>query len=241
MTKNILASNWHGNALALTLQNMADESDTGEVTLMLRDHGHAQLTLDRSLPPLELVRATSPAAVSAGWDKDRLYSPDDGMPPNAEMKRLYEEDQLVRQSGGTATDATVHRTDAERRKATMLLLSAGALHTGEDFTCAAFLFQHGDTPDDYLLAHTLALIALGKGYGGALWIATATFDRYLQSIHQPQIYGTQFHTLPGTPATQEPFHRELISDAVRRQLGVPSLAAQEAHRKQQDEGREPGK
>jgi hypothetical protein len=27
--------------------------------------------------------------------------------------------------------------------------------------------------------------------------------------------------------TQEPFNRSLISDAVRRQLGVPSLAAQQ--------------
>ena len=138
---------------------------------------------------------------------------------------------------GTQTSSTPPTTKYRRTRdeAAMQLLNAGSLHTGEDFTLAAFLFQHGETPDDYLLAHTLAMVALGKGYGGALWIATATLDRYLQSMHQPQIYGTQFLTSPSKPATQEPFHRNLISDELRRQLGVPSLAAQEEQRKYHDQ------
>jgi hypothetical protein len=56
----------------------------------------------------------------------------------------------------------------------------------------------------------------------------------LQSIHQPQIYGTQFLTPTDMPATQEPYNRALISDALRRQLSVPSLAAQEKQRQQYD-------
>jgi hypothetical protein len=31
------------------------------------------------------------------------------------------------------------------------------------FTWAAFLFQHGSGPNDFLLAHTLAMIAMKKG------------------------------------------------------------------------------
>ncbi len=42
-------------------------------------------------------------------------------------------------------------------------------------------------PDDYLLAHTLAMIAVAKGDEGSLWIGTATLDRYLQSVGKPQI------------------------------------------------------
>ena len=80
-------------------------------------------------------------------------------------------------------------------------------------------------PDDYLMAHTLSMIAVAKGDSSALWIATATLDRYLQSTGKPQIYGTQFK--PGKEASQEPFNRKLISDSLRHEMGVPSLAAQQ--------------
>jgi len=94
------------------------------------------------------------------------------------------------------------------------------------------VFQHGSTPDDFLMAHTLALVALRKGYGDAAWIATATLDRYLRTVQKPQIYGTQFRQPPGQDWTQEPYDRGLISDAVRRELGVPVQSAQEAQLQQ---------
>jgi len=37
---------------------------------------------------------------------------------------------------------------------------------------------------------------------------------------------------PNEPTTQEPYNRGLISDALRRDLGVPSQAAQEEQRRQ---------
>ena len=61
-----------------------------------------------------------------------------------------------------------------------------------------------------------------------------TLDRYLNSIHQPQVYGTQFWTKAGEPTTQNPYNREVISDNLRRYLGVPSLAVQEEQRKRYD-------
>ena len=89
------------------------------------------------------------------------------------------------------------------------------------------MFQHGSTSDDYLLAHTLAMIAVAKGDASALWIGSASLDRYLQSIGKPQIYGTQFKRDSDANATQQPYDRDLIQNALRRQLGVPSLAAQQ--------------
>ncbi len=71
------------------------------------------------------------------------------------------------------------------------------------------------------------MIAVARGNAGAPWIATATLDRYLKAIKQPQIYGTQFNKSKDTPWTQEPYDRTLISDELRRQLGVPSEAAQQ--------------
>lgn len=151
------------------------------------------------------------------------------------MQRISEADQKDRQASIGKIDWTVvSKSDAARREATAKLLSDGKLHTGEDFERAAFVFQHGDTPDDYLLAHTLAIVAVSRGQSGAIWIASATMDRYLNSIHQPQIYGTQFWTKPNEPTTQEPYNRGLISDALRRFLVVPSLATQEEQRKQYD-------
>jgi len=50
----------------------------------------------------------------------------------------------------------------------------------------------------------------------------------LQSIHQPQIYGTQSHRNNGNePFTKEPYTRGLIPDALRKELGVPSQAEQQ--------------
>ncbi len=195
----------------------------------------------QSLPPFDLIRAHGTPSIATDWDQAKTYSPDDGAISNPEMKRIFEEDQRVRPAGFKIDWASVNKSDAVRRAATRKLLREDALHTGEDFTWAAFVFQHGSAPSDFLLAHTLAIIALKKGYGRASWIAAATLDRYLQSVHQPQIYGTQFLTPEGRPATQEPYDRSLASDTVRRRLGVPIQSEQDEQRKQYDRQRVSGK
>jgi hypothetical protein len=82
------------------------------------------------------------------------------------------------------------------------------------------------------------MVALNKSRSSALWIASATLDRYLQASNRPQVLGTQFFIPPDDrPTTQEPYDRGLISDALRRALGVPPLAAQDEQRKQYDAGR----
>jgi hypothetical protein len=146
------------------------------------------------------------------------------------MKRIFDEDQAARQNAlsfSKAQGMALYKEDAARRIAVRKLLDAGNLHTGEDFEEAAFIFQHGDSADDYLLAHTLATLAVAKGRASAVWIMTATLDRYLQKIGQPQIYGTQFVPHPDGQWTQEPYNRNLISEDLLQQLGVPSRADQE--------------
>jgi hypothetical protein len=170
--------------------------------------------------------------VATDWDPQRSYPvKEETFASNAEMRTIFEEDQKVRQTGmsGGISDAqwiVIGKEDAARREHTRTLLAHDQLHTGEDFRSAAFVFQHGDKPDDYLLAHTLAIIAVAKGDNGALWIASATLDRYLQSIHRPQIYGTQYVGKQGK-MTQGSFTSEFISDSLRAELGVPALANQQ--------------
>ena len=140
---------------------------------------------------------------------------------NGEMARLYNEDQSDREPDEIEWDKVTAR-DEQRRAATRDLLAGGALHTAEDYERAAFIFQHGSKADDYLLAHTLAMVAVAKGDKSSLWIASATLDRYLMMIGKAQIYGTQFRGSMG----QEPYDRNLVSDALRAELGVPNLARQ---------------
>lgn len=148
---------------------------------------------------------------------------------SSEMAQIFAADQADRKSAPNIDWAVVRPRDAARRTATRRLLEEGALNTAQDFKSAAFVFQHGREAGDYLLAHSLAMVAVAKGDESALWIASATLDRYLWTIKQPQIYGTQF-TRPrveGSAWTQEPYDRALVSDALRKALQVRTQAEQQ--------------
>lgn len=155
-----------------------------------------------------------------------------GYPSNAEMKAIFDADQADRAPGGAGIDWTVVTPrDEARRARTLALVAAGTLASGDDYWHAAFVLQHGSEPNDFLLAHSFAIIAAARGRADATWIAAATLDRYLQKTGRPQIYGTQFNTSTGTRATtQDPYDRALISDALRQALGVPPQAQLERRR-----------
>lgn len=150
---------------------------------------------------------------------------------NAEMAAMFSADQEQR-----ATDTEDHeaasRADLARRQRTRELLEAGQLTTGLDFVRAAFVFQHGMEPRDYLLAHALAMRGLGLGQKDGEWIAAATLDRYLQSIGQPQIYGTQYRFPDAGGVSMDPYDRSLLVDSLRRAVGAGDLAAQDRKREE---------
>lgn len=208
--------------------NDAKDEDAYVMTI----HGdRAELSFDDLPPsavmaPLLLERSAASATVSTDWEPNRLYVSGDSDVSNAEMKAIFDEDQRVRMSDKIDWNI-VGKSDAERRQQTRKLLADGALHTGQDYEEAAFVFQHGDSAADYLLAHTLAMVAVSKGDATAIWIAAATLDRYLENIGQKQIFGTQYSSDMKGHWTQEPYDRDLISDALRRQLGVPPQALQQ--------------
>ena len=138
--------------------------------------------------------------------------------------------------------------DEERREQARLLLAKPGL-SAADYYYAAFLFQHGQKSDDYLLAHILATNAIALGYERAKWISAATLDRYLQQIGQKQVFGTQyvgenyayylqhqhdsdvlekFKTI-SAQQTLEPYNPNIVSDAIRAEFCVPSLVMQQQH------------
>jgi hypothetical protein len=239
-TDKIVRSRVEDGILRLTIQNASDAKDKDVYAVKLVED-HAELLYD-DLPagivmePLRLERAAAGTQVATDWEPNRLYVVGDSDVPNGAMKALFDEDQRVRATA--KIDWTlVSKSDADRREQTRTLLAEGALHTGKDFEEAAFVFQHGSSAQDYLLAHTLAMVAVSKGDVEAIWIAAATLDRYLENAGQKQIFGTQYSSDPNHHWTQEPYDRELISDALRRQLGVPPQALQaerlKAHQSQE--------
>jgi hypothetical protein len=231
-TDSLVGGRFRDGVLRFVIQNANDPNDKDPYVMTL--HGdQAELAIE-GLPsgvivtPRAFVRAPDSAKVATDWQPNRGYSASDSDTPNAEMTAIFEADQKDRTSDHVDWSA-VAKADAVRREQTRRLLEADVLHTGEDYQHAAFVFQHGDSPADYLLAHTLAMVAVTKGKTTAIWIAAATLDRYLQNIGQKQIFGTQFLTHQENGAevwTQDPYDRMLISDALRAQLGVPAQKEQ---------------
>jgi hypothetical protein len=93
-----------------------------------------------------------------------------------------------------------------------------------------------------LFAHVLAMEAVLKGSDEAKWIEAATLDRYLQSIGQPQVFGTQYpldpnlqhqpHPATGSQAafrtgrTLSPYNEQFLPDSARFDFCVPALGQQ---------------
>jgi len=146
---------------------------------------------------------------------------------NPEMTAIFIADQAAREHPATVDWNVVRPADRARRSRTQALLDAGSLNSGDDFLHAAYVFQHGDDPEDFLKAHALAMVAVARGKPEATWIAAATLDRYLQRIGQSQIYDTQFTHPPKQKWTQEPYRRDLLPDALWQATGVPTIAQQQ--------------
>ena len=78
-----------------------------------------------------------------------------------------------------------------------------------------------------MLAHLLSSTSVALG-GNGKWMMAATLDRYLHSIKQPQIFGTQFFTTDGGHTwTMEPYDRSTVTDAERALWCVVPLAEQQ--------------
>lgn len=153
----------------------------------------------------------------------------------------------------------VHSRDAMRRVGARKLLADGEIKTAQDFHDAAYIFQHGDEADDYLLAHILAVESIVKGDVSSKWISAAALDRYLQAIGKSQVFGTQYasasylyiaqhkndHDVMSKPEahakgmTQEPYDRKFVPDPLRSDFCVPDLAQQSANLKEFEAGRYP--
>lgn len=142
-------------------------------------------------------------------DKLTPGQPDDPA-VSVHMAELFLADQAPRHLPWIVDPHEANQADLAHRQEVLSLLQKGQIVALRDLVYAAFIFQHGDCPEHYLLANRLAQIAMDSGYADARWIYAATLDRYLMSLGQPQKYGTQktwidgkFQLYPVDPATTD--------------------------------------
>ncbi len=230
----VASLDWKNGALQLRDPSPAAGNDVPTYLVKGIDATDVDVTFFPGLPDLRMKRIMGEPRLASDWDSTRTYTQDDFAPDNDEMTAIVAKDQADRAANSHVSEQAMQKADVERRVQTAALLKQGFLHTGSDFDHAALIFQHGTSSDDYLLAHVLAVIAVSKGQHGAVWISAATLDRYLQSLHQPQIFGTQYKVLNKDPSTQEPYNRSLLSDALRAYMGVPDQKSQNSQRLQLD-------
>jgi hypothetical protein len=146
---------------------------------------------------------------------------------SGELAKLFEQDQADRRQGeGKSIDWTVvSKRDAARLARVKEFYTGNGLQTGADHYYAAMVLQHSSVPEDFLLAHELCVIAIGKGEERAKWLAAASEDRFLMNINRPQRFGTQFRSNgPGTPWRLYEVDPG-VTDALRSSMNVPTLAA----------------
>lgn len=146
---------------------------------------------------------------------------------NEELKRLSDEDQADRTppAGKPIDWPNVTPRDRARLKRVKEIYTQNLLKTANDYDRAAIILQHGDVPEDYLLAHELWVVAISKGKNDkdTMSLAAASEDRFLMKIGRPQRFGTQFQSVDNGPILLYKVDAG-VTDELRRLMGVHSLA-----------------
>lgn len=119
-----------------------------------------------------------------------------------ELQRLYDEDHQD-QDAWTGTDEEFGRRQDVRRDRVMEILALGMLGPVQDWSNAAWLLQHGNTPEDYCLGHVLSVRPANERLPLSGFAAAATLDRFLERSGRTEVFSTQTYT--ETPYPAEPF------------------------------------
>jgi hypothetical protein len=139
---------------------------------------------------------------------------------NPDLQATVDADQKARE--GSFTKFTTRqiidmmKEDAGRRKQAKEIVFKGRLATAQDFFNAGLVFQHGETFEDYALAHELAVCSMLLGNKSAAWLAGASFDRMLTNCGYPQRFATQYSFDVGSSVTLTRVDTHWINDTERK-------------------------
>ncbi len=146
---------------------------------------------------------------------------------NNDLYQLYQADQADRRVDlAHLTEDQIRgwvaRDQVRLAAADSILRADSNSFTSDDFFHAALIFQHGPDSSWYRRANLLSrrALELNPDSEDANWLYAASMDRYLQSVGEPQIYGTQ-KTFKNGVWTVEPFDTAAVTDEERLEHGVP--------------------
>lgn len=117
--------------------------------------------------------------------RDEACSIDQHDKTSTRLEELYDKDQAAR------TDPSIDFDDVPLRIEVSQIFAEGCLKTGADFFYSSVIFQHGNIPEHYKLALEFAERAVMLGDHRGQFIIPVAIDRYLSSIGQKQLFGTQ--------------------------------------------------
>jgi len=160
---------------------------------------------------------------------------------HAELAAIYADDQKDREDWLNLTPDRwkgVMERDRKRRARVREILDQGLLGDRVDYFHAAMVLQHGEQPEDFLMAHVLATIAGFRGLENGKWLSAATLDRFLHKIDRPQLFGTDYQSKESGPWTQEPYDRS-VPDSVRAEYNAHSSQEQADHLEELNRHRSP--
>jgi hypothetical protein len=113
------------------------------------------------------------------------------------------------------------------------MLASAQVRTAHDFFCAAVIFHHGQTTDDYRLATSLAWVSMtieptNKDYA---YMAASTWDRFMLKQGRPQWYGTKCRHAPDQSGKDQlhPVDETAVNDSDRARFDLKPLEVMRAH------------
>lgn len=160
---------------------------------------------------------------------------------NPELRSLKDADQEDRQVAiAELPRGALMTRDKKRRERVLEILKSGQVTTAWDYFNAALVLQHGGSPEEIRLAHSLTTIAvtLDPEHKGAKWLMASSWDRLMVRFDEPQWYGTQSMRDEIGKFVLYPVDPDAVSDADRAAHGVPSLMESQAkiERRNEHEG-----
>lgn len=123
--------------------------------------------------PLVLLTAFAGPATAINMELSKLVSQD------------QEDRQALRRSASPEGGADgISARDYQRRTQVVRMLREGSIREPIDYENAALIFQHGQVPEEFRLAHALATIALAiePERRFAMQLKKLSWDRFMLSI-----------------------------------------------------------
>jgi len=116
-----------------------------------------------------------------------------------ELKDLYSGDQADRKEIEAHLDKTWPKSavrkmasnDLKRRRRVAEIFAEGGFKTAADYGEAAMVYQHGTVPDHFFQTFIWAKRAVELGDSNQKQLVALGIDRYLMSLNQAQLFGSQ--------------------------------------------------